>query len=159
MTVLGIDPGIRKMGYGLINIHNQDVGLVDYGIITTDSSFPMEKRLKVIYDDILLVLDQFRPKVMSVEGGFFGKNIKSMMILGHARGMALLGAAHNEIPVYEYSPRKIKQSITGNGNATKEQVKYMVKMILNLTTDSIPDDASDALAIALCHTKQFRYYD
>ena len=96
---------------------------------------------------------------MSVEGGFFGKNIKSMMILGHARGMALLGAAHNEIPVYEYSPRKIKQSITGNGNATKEQVKYMVKMILNLTTDSIPDDASDALAIALCHTKQFRYYD
>ena len=96
---------------------------------------------------------------MSVEGGFFGKNVKSMMMLGHARGMALLGAAQFGIPVYEYSPRKVKQAVTGNGNASKDQVKYMVKMILELKLDSIPDDASDALAIALCHTKQFRYED
>ena len=119
----------------------------------------LEKRLKIIYNDIESVINQFKPKVMSVEGSFFGKNVKSMMMLGHARGMALLGAAQSGIPVYEYSPRKVKQAVTGNGNATKEQVKYMVKTILRLKSDSIPDDASDALAIALCHTKQFRYDD
>jgi crossover junction endodeoxyribonuclease RuvC len=96
---------------------------------------------------------------MSVEGGFFGKNVRSMMMLGHARGMALLGAAQEGIPVYEYSPRKIKQSVTGNGNATKDQVNFMIKNILGIKNQSIPEDASDALAVAICHTKQFRYDD
>ena len=159
MTILGIDPGIRKMGFGLINMQNGNPNLIDFGIISTNSDIPLEKRLKIIYNDIESVINQFKPKVMSVEGSFFGKNVKSMMMLGHARGMALLGAAQSGIPVYEYSPRKVKQAVTGNGNATKEQVKYMVKTILRLKSDSIPDDASDALAIALCHTKQFRYDD
>jgi len=159
LTILGIDPGIRKMGFGLINMQNGNPNLIDFGIISTNSDIPLEKRLKIIYNDIESVINQFKPKVMSVEGSFFGKNVKSMMMLGHARGMALLGAAQSGIPVYEYSPRKVKQAVTGNGNATKEQVKYMVKTILRLKSDSIPDDASDALAIALCHTKQFRYDD
>ena len=159
MTILGIDPGIRKMGFGLINMQNESPNLIDFGIISTNSDVPLEKRLKTIYNDIESVINQFNPKAMSVEGGFFGKNVKSMMMLGHARGMALLGAAQSGIPVFEYSPRKVKQAVTGNGNASKDQVKYMVKMILGLKSDSIPDDASDALAIALCHTKQFRYDD
>ena len=159
MTILGIDPGIRKMGFGLINLQNENPNLIDFGIISTNSDVPLEKRLKTIYNDIESVINQFKPKAMSIEGGFFGKNVKSMMMLGHARGMALLGAAQSGIPVFEYSPRKVKQAVTGNGNASKDQVKYMVKMILGLKSDSIPDDASDALAIALCHTKQFRYDD
>tara|TARA_S200000501_G_C20865358_1_gene761664 strand:+ start:616 stop:1095 length:480 start_codon:yes stop_codon:yes gene_type:complete len=159
LTILGIDPGIRKMGFGLINMQNENPNLIDFGIISTNSDMALEKRLRVIYNDIELVINQFKPKAMSVEGSFFSKNVKSMMMLGHARGMALLGAAQSGIPVYEYSPRKVKQAVTGNGNASKDQVKYMVKMILGLKSDTIPDDASDALAIALCHTKQFRYDD
>ena len=147
------------MGFGLINLQNENPNLIDFGIISTNSDVPLEKRLKTIYNDIESVINQFKPKAMSIEGGFFGKNVKSMMMLGHARGMALLGAAQSGIPVFEYSPRKVKQAVTGNGNASKDQVKYMVKMILGLKSDSIPDDASDALAIALCHTKQFRYDD
>ena len=133
--------------------------LIDFGIISTSADQPLEKRLKTIYIDLKTVIKEYQPKAMSIEGGFFGKNVRSMMMLGHARGMALLGAAQAGIPVFEYSPRKIKQSVTGNGNATKEQVKYMVQIILGLKEKKIPDDASDALAIALCHTKQFRYDD
>ena len=159
MIILGIDPGLSKMGFGLISIVNEEALLVDFGVITTSADQPLEKRLKVIYLDLNTVIKKYQPKVMSVEGSFFGKNVKSMMMLGHARGMALLSAAKIGIPVYEYSPRKIKQSVTGNGNATKEQVKFMIKIILRLQNKNIPDDASDALAIALCHMKQFRYDD
>ena len=159
MIILGIDPGLSKMGFGLISIVNEEALLVDFGVITTSADQPLEKRLKVIYLDLNTVIKKYQPKVMSVEGSFFGKNVKSMMMLGHARGMALLSAAKIGIPVYEYSPRKIKQSVTGNGNATKEQVKFMIKIILSLQNKNIPDDASDALAIALCHMKQFRYDD
>ena len=147
------------MGFGVIRITDEDPFLIDFGIISTPPDQPLEKRLKTIYLDLTTVIKEYQPKVMSVEGSFFGKNVRSMMMLGHARGMALLCAAQAGIPVFEYSPRKIKQSVTGNGNATKEQVKYMVKLILGLKEKKIPNDASDALAIALCHTKQFRYDD
>lgn len=159
MIILGIDPGLSKMGFGVIKINDEQTSLIDFGIISTTADQPLEKRLKTIYLDLKTVIKEYQPKAMSVEGSFFGKNVRSMMMLGHARGMALLGAAQAGIPVYEYSPRKIKQSVTGNGNATKEQVKYMVQIILGLKEKKIPDDASDALAIALCHTKQFRYDD
>lgn len=159
MIILGIDPGLSKMGFGIIRINDEQPSFIDFGIISTDADQPLEKRLKIIYLDLKTVIKEYQPKAMSVEGSFFGKNVRSMMMLGHARGMALLGAAQAGIPVYEYSPRKIKQSVTGNGNATKEQVKYMVQIILGLKEKKIPDDASDALAIALCHTKQFRYDD
>jgi len=159
LIILGIDPGLSKMGFGVIKINDEQPSLIDFGIISTTADQPLEKRLKTIYLDLKTVIKEYQPKAMSVEGSFFGKNVRSMMMLGHARGMALLGAAQAGIPVYEYSPRKIKQSVTGNGNATKEQVKYMVQIILGLKEKKIPDDASDALAIALCHTKQFRYDD
>jgi len=159
LIILGIDPGLSKMGFGVIKINDEQTSLIDFGIISTTADQPLEKRLKTIYLDLKTVIKEYQPKAMSVEGSFFGKNVRSMMMLGHARGMALLGAAQAGIPVYEYSPRKIKQSVTGNGNATKEQVKYMVQIILGLKEKKIPDDASDALAIALCHTKQFRYDD
>ncbi len=159
MIILGIDPGLSKMGFGVIRINDEHPSFIDFGIISTTADQPLEKRLKTIYLDLKTVIKEYDPKAMSVEGSFFGKNVRSMMMLGHARGMALLGAAQAGIPVFEYSPRKIKQSVTGNGNATKEQVKYMVQIILGLKEKKIPDDASDALAIALCHTKQFRYDD
>ena len=159
MIILGIDPGLSKMGFGVIRINDEQPFLIDFGIISTSADQPLEKRLKTIYIDLKTVIKEYQPKAMSVEGSFFGKNVRSMMMLGHARGMALLGAAQAGIPVFEYSPRKIKQSVTGNGNATKEQVKYMVQIILGLKEKKIPNDASDALAIALCHTKQFRYDD
>lgn len=159
MMVLGIDPGLRKMGFGIIKIIDENPQLIDFGIISTNSEEPLEKRLKTIYNDIESVIQNYKPMTMSVEGGFFGKNVRSMMMLGHARGMALLGAAQEGIPVYEYSPRKIKQSVTGNGNATKDQVNFMIKNILGIKNQSIPEDASDALAVAICHTKQFRYDD
>ena len=147
------------MGFGVIKIKVEDPFLMDFGIISTPPDKPLDKRLNTIYLDLTTVIKEYQPKVMSVEGSFFGKNVKSMMMLGHARGMALLCAAQAGISVFEYSPRKIKLSVTGNGNATKEQVKYMVKLILGLKEKKIPNDASDALAIALCHTKQFRYDD
>ncbi len=144
------------MGFGLINLQNENPNLIDFGIISTNSDVPLEKRLKTIYNDIESVINQFNPKAMSVEGGFFGKNVKSALLLGHARGVAMLSASNNNIPVFEYSARKIKQSVTGNGNAHKSQVSYMVMKQLGLNTVNCPADASDALAIALCHLNQIK---
>ena len=159
--VIGIDPGSRITGFGIVGISQNRYKYIDSGCIKTgvSSDIPVASRLKIIYSDLETVIKEYKPMVMSIEGSFFGKNVRSMMMLGHARGMALLAAAQSGIPVFEYSPRKIKQSVTGNGNATKDQVKYMVKIILGLEKNVIPDDASDALAIALCHTKQFRHDD
>ena len=159
MIILGIDPGLRNMGFGVINVLDETPHLVDFGIITTDSDTSLEKRLKTIYNDIESVIQEYKPKAMSIEGSFFGKNVRSMMMLGHARGMALLGAAQAGIPVYEYSPRKIKQAVTGNGNATKDQVKFMVKNLLKLNVPPKSNDASDALAIGLCYTFQNKLED
>ena len=103
-----------------------------------------------------LIVKKYKPNVLSIEEVFFGKNVKSALLLGHARGVAMLCASNNNMPVFEYSPRKIKQSITGNGNADKSQVKFMVIRELDLKNLDFPDDASDALAIALCHNNQIK---
>ena len=144
------------MGYGVIRITDEDPFLIDFGIISTPPHQPLEKRLKTIYLDLSTVIKEYQPKAMSVEGSFFGKNVRSMMMLGHARGMALLGAAQAGIPVFEYSARKVKQSITGNGNAHKSQVQYMVMKELNIKNQNFSSDASDALAIALCYIHQVK---
>ena len=140
-------------------MNNETPEVVDFGLIKTFADEKLHIRLQKIHNDIQTIIEKNTPSAMAVENVFYAKNVKSMMMLGHARGMALLSAAKIGIPVYEYSPRKIKQSVTGNGNATKEQVKFMIKIILSLQNKNIPDDASDALAIALCHMKQFRYDD
>lgn len=159
MIVLGIDPGLNRMGFGLVEIKNDSPVMIDFGLIKTSADEKLHIRLHKIHKDIQTIVSQYSLSAIAVEDVFYAKNIKSMMKLGHARGMALLCAAQQDIPLYEYSPRKVKQAVTGNGNASKEQVGYMVEKILNLCNIKIPLDAADALAIALCHLQQFRYND
>tara|TARA_Y100001970_G_scaffold87107_1_gene109923 strand:- start:611 stop:1096 length:486 start_codon:yes stop_codon:yes gene_type:complete len=157
MIILGIDPGLINTGYGIIQINgNNNLKAIDFGIISPDKKEKLSYRLKTIYDDLSLIIKKYKPNILSIEEVFFGKNVKSALLLGHARGVAMLCASNNNIPVFEYSPRKIKQSITGNGNADKSQVKFMVNRELNLKNIDFPDDASDALAIALCHNNQIK---
>ena len=157
MIILGIDPGLINTGYGLIQITgSNNLQAIDFGTISPDKKEKLSYRLKTIYDDLSLIIKKYSPNILSIEEVFFGKNVKSALLLGHARGVSMLCASNNNIPVFEYSPRKIKQSITGNGNADKSQVKFMVTRELNLKNLDFPDDASDALATALCHNNQIK---
>tara|TARA_Y100000994_G_scaffold138046_1_gene113178 strand:+ start:811 stop:1293 length:483 start_codon:yes stop_codon:yes gene_type:complete len=156
MKILGIDPGLTRTGFGIIDVHSESLKLIDYGIIKPKSSDKLERRLLTIFNDMSSIIKKYSPTVISIEDVFYGKNVKSALLLGQARGAAMLSAASNKITIFEYSAKKIKQSVTGNGNANKDQVKFMVASILNIKNLDIPLDASDALAIALCHHQQFR---
>ncbi|MFC1618420.1 crossover junction endodeoxyribonuclease RuvC [Candidatus Neomarinimicrobiota bacterium] len=154
MRILGLDPGIKCTGYGLIAIHGRQPTLVDYGTITPPSETTMGARLSVLYDDLSQLIEMTRPDEVAIEATFYGMNVKSAMILGQAHGVALLCAAHHKLPMAEYAPRKVKLAITGNGRASKEQVQFMVRQILRMDHEPQPLDASDALAIAICHYQQ-----
>jgi len=156
MIVLGIDPGLVQTGYGLIKIGSKNNQAIDYGTISSSSQDKLALRLLAIYDDLLSVINEYKPSVMAIEEVFYGKNVKSALLLGHARGVSMICAAKYNIPVFEYSARKVKQSITGNGNAHKSQIRFMIMKELNLKKFNAPIDASDALAIALCHIYQVR---
>jgi crossover junction endodeoxyribonuclease RuvC len=156
MIILGIDPGLVKTGYGLIQTINNNYSILDFGIIKPNSKDKLSQRLFTIQEDVLSIMDKYNPDILSIEEVFFGKNVKSALLLGHARGVPMLCAASKKMPVFEYSPRKIKQSVTGNGNADKSQVQYMIMKQFNLKTFNYPDDASDALAVALCHLNQIK---
>ena len=156
MIILGIDPGLTKTGYGLISNKEGVSELIDFGIITPNKKDSTPQRLYTIYSDIEQLIDKYKPNIFSIEDVFFSKNFKSALMLGHARGAAILAAAKYNIPVFEYSARKVKQSITGNGNADKTQIQYMIKQIFNLRVLPEPLDASDALGIALCHINQIK---
>ena len=154
MIVLGIDPGLTKTGFGLLSISNDSPKIIDYGIIEPNKNDDLSKRLYSIYTDINQLIEMFNPTVFSIEDMFYGRNIKSAFVLAQARGVAMLCAAKYDIPVFEYSARKVKQAVTGNGNADKTQLQYMVKQIFKLKQLPTPLDASDALGIALCHIYQ-----
>jgi len=156
MIIIGIDPGLVKTGYGIISIKNEKPKLIDFGIISPDSSDTISNRLFTIFSDIEQLISTYSPSVFSIEDIFYSKNFKSAMLLGQARGAAVLVAAKYKLPIFEYSAKKVKQSITGNGNADKTQVQYMIMKILNIKTTSMPLDASDALGIALCHLNQLK---
>ena len=156
MIILGIDPGLINTGYGLISNKEGTSELIDYGIITPNKNDSTPQRLYTIFSDIEQLIKQFKPTIFSIEDVFYSKNFKSALMLGHARGAAILAAAKYKIPVFEYSARKVKQSITGNGNADKTQIQYMLKQIFNLNVLPEPLDASDALGIALCHINQIK---
>ena len=160
MKILGIDPGLIQTGFGLINIkNNNEIKLIDYGVIRPLLDDVLANRLLTIFDDICEIIKIHHPHIFVIEDIFYGKNVKSAMRLGQARGAAMVAAASKEIPIYEYSARKVKQSITGNGNAHKQQVQFMVKARLQMDKLPEPIDASDALAVALCHQYQFRGKD
>ena len=156
MLVLGIDPGLIQTGYGLIKVGTEKKQVIDYGTISPNSKDKLALRLLAIYNDLLSIINEYEPSVMAIEEVFYGKNVKSALLLGHARGVSMTCAAKYNIPVFEYSARKVKQSITGNGNAHKSQIKFMIMKELNLREFNAPIDASDALAIALCHIYQVR---
>tara|TARA_B100000945_G_C20426702_1_gene620941 strand:- start:6028 stop:6510 length:483 start_codon:yes stop_codon:yes gene_type:complete len=159
MIILGIDPGLIQTGFGVIDINNDIPLLVDYGVVKPIQKDPLALRLLTIYKDVVEIINKYHPIVCAIEDVFYGKNIKSTLLLGQARGAAMVAAGSRDISIFEYSARKVKQSITGNGNAHKEQVQFMVKAKLKLNSLPEPMDAADALAIALCHNHQFRIGD
>ena len=149
--ILGIDPGTNIMGYGLISIHSKQINLIALGVVHLSGLDGQALKLKHIFEKTLSLIDHYHPDDLAIESPFFGKNIQSMLKLGRAQGVAMAAALYRTIPIFEYSPKKIKQSITGNGNASKEQVAAMLKTILNY--DETPQylDATDGLAAAVCH--------
>ena len=142
------------MGYGLISVKKKELILVQEGVIKLSKYKNHEQKLKHIFDRIVSLIDSYHPDELAIEAPFFGKNVQSMLKLGRAQGVAIAAALSREIPYTEYAPRKIKQSITGNGNASKEQVAKMIQTLLKL--DTMPEffDASDGLAAAICHSFQ-----
>jgi crossover junction endodeoxyribonuclease RuvC len=149
--ILGIDPGTVVLGYGLIRVTGKQLSLIEMGVLKLQKFPDHFVRLSKIFERINALIIEFAPDEVAIEAPFFGKNVQSMLKLGRAQGVALAPAFNRGIPVFEYSPRKIKQSITGNGNASKEQVAMMVLNILKFTGESEYLDATDAIAAALCH--------
>jgi len=159
LKIIGIDPGLVQTGFGIINVRDNHVSLIDYGIIKPVSRDTLSNRLLTIFNNMCEIISNYNPQVFAIEDVFYGKNVKSAMRLGQARGAAMVAAASKGIPIYEYSARKVKQSVTGNGNAHKSQIQFMVKAKLQMDHNPEPIDAADALAIALCHDHQFRVAD
>ena len=156
MIIIGIDPGLVNTGYGIISIKNEIPSLIDFGIIAPNTKDSVPERIFTIFTDVCQLIEEYNPNIFSIEDVFYSRNFKSAMLLGQARGAAILAASKYKISIFEYSAKKVKQSITGNGNADKTQVQYMVSKILNLKNNSIPLDASDALAIGMCHINQLK---
>ena len=150
--ILGIDPGTAITGYGVVAKEGGSaVSLVECGVVRTSSGEVLAVRIREIYQEVTALIARHEPSVVVVEDVFQGKNVKSALTLGHARGAILLAAALGEIPIAEYSPREIKKAVVGNGNATKDQVGFMVQQQLRLKAPPSPADAADGVAVALCH--------
>jgi crossover junction endodeoxyribonuclease RuvC len=150
-VIIGVDPGTQVTGYGVIMVRSQQISLIQYGVIHLSKYSTHELKLKKIFERITQLIDEYLPDEMAIEDPFFGKNAQSMLKLGRAQGVAMAAALSRSIPIVEYSPKKIKQSVTGNGNATKEQVAYMLESILKMELSREFMDATDGIAIAICH--------
>lgn len=149
--ILGIDPGTNVMGYGLIQTEGKKYKIIQYGVIHLKKYETHELKLKKIFERVTGIIEEFLPDTMALEAPFYGANVQSMLKLGRAQGVAMAAALAREIPITEYSPKKVKQSVTGNGNASKEQVAAMLQTLFSLTELPKMLDATDALAVALCH--------
>jgi crossover junction endodeoxyribonuclease RuvC len=152
--ILGIDPGTIMMGYGLISVKGNVIKLLDLGVLKLASIKDPYQRLHQIHHLVANIITKYKPTTFAIEAPFFGKNVQSMLKLGRAQGVAIAAAMQASIPVTEYSPKKVKQSITGNGNADKLQVSKMLESILKFESVEKTYDATDALAVALCHHYQ-----
>lgn len=151
MRILGIDPGIAIVGFGILDYDGVKFTVVDYGAITSPAHTPVPDRIKMIYDDLSYVIDKYKPDQMAIEELFFNNNVKTAITVAQARGVLILAASNKHIPVFEYTPLQVKQAVVGYGRADKNQVQQMVKAILNLHEVPKPDDTADAVAIAICH--------
>jgi crossover junction endodeoxyribonuclease RuvC len=151
MIILGVDPGTLITGLGVIEERNGKLKVLEVDIVRNRSDYSMPVRLKSIYATLCAVIDRYHPDEFAIETAFYGKNVQSAMKLGHARGVSILAAVNHEIPTAEYSPREVKRAVVGSGAASKDQVSYMVQSILNLKSPPKFYDATDALAVAICH--------
>jgi crossover junction endodeoxyribonuclease RuvC len=156
MLTLGIDPGTATTGYGLITEKRNRLVFVDHGIISTSRKDTSQARLRKIYSGLKALILDYKPGAIAVEKLYFGANTKTAMAVGQARGIVLLAAAEFKIPLAEYTPLEVKMAITGYGRADKKQIQQMVKNLLGLSDLPKPDDAADALAIAICHLHSYR---
>ncbi len=150
-VILGIDPGTTIMGYGLIHIRGTKADLIDIGVLHLEKLENQAMKLQSIFSRTLELIEQHKPDELAIEAPFFGKNVQSMLKLGRAQGVAIAGALYRNIPIFEYAPKKIKQSITGNGNASKQQVASMLQTLLSFNDLPKHLDATDGLAAAMCH--------
>ncbi|MBO4787195.1 MAG: crossover junction endodeoxyribonuclease RuvC [Prevotella sp.] len=155
-VILGIDPGTNVMGYGIIKVEDRNAKMVAMGVIDMRKENDPYLRLGKIFGRVTGIIDEFLPDEMAIEAPFFGKNVQSMLKLGRAQGVAIAAAIHHSVPIHEYAPMKIKLALTGNGNASKEQVAGMLQKLLKLDKEEMPAfmDATDALAAAYCHFMQ-----
>ena len=151
MRILGIDPGYAILGWGVIDMKGNHFKVVDYGAVTTDAKMEMPDRLKVLYNSLMDIITEYEPDVASIEELFFNTNAKTAILVGQARGVAVLACANSGLEIEEYTPLQIKQGLVGYGRAEKKQVQQMVKTILNLKEVPKPDDTADAVAAAICH--------
>ncbi|HEU0164656.1 MAG TPA: crossover junction endodeoxyribonuclease RuvC [Thermomicrobiales bacterium] len=157
-VTLGIDPGTAILGYGVI-AGSRDPELVDVGVLETSNTTPMPDRLVAIYEGLRELFARHRPDAIAIEQLFFARNVTTAIAVGQARGVALLAAAQARIPVSEYSPSEVKHAVVGYGKADKRQIQEMVRLILKLKVAPQPDDAADALAVALCHVQTVPFAD
>lgn len=156
MRILGIDPGFAIVGYGVIDYEGNKFKTVEYGAVTTKAGEDMFDRLKKIYDDTSEIIGRVKPDAMAIEELFFNNNQKTAINVAQARGVLVLAARNNDIPIYEYTPLQVKQAVVGYGRAQKAQIQQMTKVLLNLAEIPKPDDTADALAIAICHAHSWR---
>ena len=152
MRILGIDPGYGIVGYGIIEGGYQPM-MVDYGVISTPKELSLPERLEIIYSSIETLITSYKPDVVAIEELFYFRNQTTIIPVAEARGVILLSCKDNNVPIFEYTPLQIKQALTGIGRAEKAQVQFMVKTILGLEIIPKPDDAADALAVAICHSQ------
>ncbi len=154
MRVLGIDPGTVTMGYGVIDSNGDEVALVQYGALQVKERSPIGERLSFLYNGLMEIMARFKPDAVAIEQPFVAANAKSALAIGRAQAIAILAAANNKIPGYEYTPAQIKQQVANYGASSKEQIQEMVKLQLGLDEVPQPNDAADALAVALCHLQE-----
>ncbi|MGM0395758.1 MAG: crossover junction endodeoxyribonuclease RuvC [Bacillota bacterium] len=157
MVILGVDPGIATVGYGVLECIGNKFRVIDYGAIITPSGDLFPDRLRAVYDQLNDIIIKFRPDELAIEELFFNKNVKTAIMVGHARGVEILAAVNHNLDVYEYTPLQVKQAVVGYGRAEKRQVQEMVKILLNLDKIPKPDDAADALAVAICHGSSLKF--
>ena len=159
MIILGVDPGTAICGYGIIESDGDQLSVISFGAITTPSNWKMPQRLEHIHRELGSLVGKYQPTDAVVEKLFFSRNVTTALSVGQARGVALLAAAQANLKIHEYTPLQVKQAVVGYGRADKNQIQQMVRMLLQLESVPHPDDAADALAIAICHAHSARYED
>jgi crossover junction endodeoxyribonuclease RuvC len=156
VRVIGIDPGTAITGWGVVEGEGDDLAMIACGAITTAAGTPLPERLQTIYYELTKLIEQWQPEVSAIEELFFSKNARTALAVGHGRGAAMLALANAGLPIVEYKPLEVKQAVTGYGGADKHQMQQMVKLLLSLDDVPRPDDAADALAVAICHLHSAR---